>query len=130
MRDDKYQDNHIFMRNRIMATTIQELTFTDDEIEAEREIIRNSLDEIVREVGARMGEAGLTDPVFLTVPNSGQAILTMGTPADPSLEDWHRITKIVCIAVSDRLDGARLRSRALPCAMVNATMNAADVIAD
>lgn len=92
--------------------------------------LSGNLGEIVREVGTRMQDAGLCVPVFLTVPNSGQAILTMGTPADPSLEDWYRITKIVCTTVSGRLAGARLRSRTLPCAMVNATMSAADVIAD
>jgi hypothetical protein len=113
-----------------MTTTIQEAASADEDTEADREIIRESLDAIVRAVGTRMREAGLSDPVFLTVPNGGQAILTMGTPADPSVEDWHRITRIVCIVVSDRLDGIHLRSRALHCAMVNATMNAADVIGD
>ena len=115
-----------------MATTIQEVTRADDGIEADREIIRESLDEIVREVGTKLREAGLSDPVFLTVPNSGQALMTMATPADPNLEYWHRMTKIVCRAVSDRLDGVALRSHPLPCAtvQVNATMNAADVLAN
>jgi hypothetical protein len=113
-----------------MTTTIQEVPSADDGIEADRETIRKSLNEIVQELQIRMREAGLSDPVFLTVPSSGQALMTMATPADPSLEDWHRITKIICIAVSDRLDGIRLRSRTLPCAMANEAMNAADVVAD
>ena len=113
-----------------MTTTIQEAASVEDKIEADREILRESLEEIVREVGTRMQEAGLCDPVFLTVPSGGRALMTMATPADSNHEDWRRMTKIVCIAISDRLDGIRLRSRALPCAMVNATMNAADVIAD
>lgn len=103
---------------------------TDDKIDGERQIIRESLDKIVQELEVRMREAGLTDPVFLTVPNSGQALMTMATPVDPSLGDWNRITKLICVIVSDRLDGIALRSTALPVGIMNTTMNAADVIAD
>jgi hypothetical protein len=109
-----------------MTATVQE----DHRVESKREIIRKSLNEIVQELEIRMREGGFNVPVFLTVPNSGLAVMTMATPADPSLEDWVRITDIICGAVSERLNGISLRSRALPCAMVNATMNAADVIAD
>jgi hypothetical protein len=56
--------------------------------------------------------------------------MTMATPVDPSLGDWNHITKIICVIVSDRLDGIALRSSELPCAMVSATMNAADITAD
>jgi hypothetical protein len=102
-----------------------------DRTDPRREIIRKSLDEIVQELEVRMREAGLSDPVFLTVPSSGQALMTMATPADPNPGDWNRIIKIICVIVSGRLDGMALRSMALPCAMVSATpMNAADVIVD
>jgi hypothetical protein len=112
-----------------MDTNTQPESSTGNWIEAEREILRKSLDKTVQEVGAEMRKAGLSDPVFLTVPNTGQALMTMATPVDPNLGDWNRITKIICVIISDRLDGIALRSQELPCAMASSTMNTADVIA-
>ena len=37
-----------------------------------------------------MREAGLSDPVILTVPDSGRALMTMATPVDPSPGDRNR----------------------------------------
>ena len=116
-----------------MPTIIQDDSLTDDKIEGEREIIRKALTEIVQEVGNRMREAGLTYPVFMTVPSSGNAIMTMATPVDQSndgCDEWPQITAIIQKILSDRLDGVALWSHELPCAMVNTPMNAADVIAD
>jgi hypothetical protein len=49
------------------------------------------------------------------------------TPNDPSDEDWSDASAIVCQIVGKRLDGIQLRGRHLPCAMVQAQMNATDI---
>jgi hypothetical protein len=108
---------------------IVEPTFADDEPEAQRVVIRLALDDIAIEVGAALRDALLDFPIGLTVPNSG-ALLTMVTPVDPSDDDWSQATAIVRHIVSSKLGGIRLRSRPLPCAMVNATMGVAEVTTD
>ena len=60
--------------------------------DAQREIIRQSLDEIAAEVGTALRDAHLDFPVFLTVPNSGESLATMACPLDPS--DERLVTRI------------------------------------
>ena len=98
--------------------------------EAQREIIRQSVNEIAAEVGIALREAHLDFPVFLTVPNSGDSLATMASPLDPSDGDWSHASAIVCRIIGQRLGDARLRGRALHCAVANATMGAAEVTAD
>ena len=62
-------------------------TWTDD-IDARREMIRQSLDAIANDVGMALRDAGLRFPVYLTVPNGGDALATFATPLDPSDDDW------------------------------------------
>jgi hypothetical protein len=107
----------------------QTLSF-ESQVESKREIIRACLSEIIVEIGDRLREAGLNAPIFLTVPLTGDGIVTMATPLDPSDEDWSQVTKIVCSSVSDRLDGVKLRGREMVCAMANSTMVAADLTLD
>ena len=99
-------------------------------VESHREIIRQSLDEIAAEVATALREAHLEFPVFLTVPNSGDSLATMACPIDPSDEDWSHASAIVCRIIGQRLGDARLRGRSLHCAVANATMGAADVMAE
>ena len=101
-----------------------------DRIDAQREIIRQSLDEIAAEVGIALGEAGLTYSVYMTVPSSGTSLATVATPLDPSVEDWSKVMAVVCRIIENRLGSGELRGRELPCAMANGTMGAADVTAD
>jgi hypothetical protein len=103
---------------------------SDNQIESKREIIRGCLNEVIVEIGDRLREAGLNAPIFLTVPRSGDAIVTMATPLDPSDNEWSQVTKIVCSTVSERLNGLKLRGREMICAMANSTMVAADLITD
>ena len=111
-----------------MNTTDDQLEPTDDdELETQRSIIRQSLDEIAEELGVAMRAANLHYPIGLTVPISGEALVTMVTPVDPSDDDWSHATAIVRQIVSRRLGGIRLRSRPLTCAMANAPMNAAEI---
>jgi hypothetical protein len=109
---------------------IVEQTSTNDGREAQREIIRLALDEIATEVGTALRDAHLDFPVFLTVPNSGDSLATMACPLDPSASDWSHASAIVCGIIGKRLGGVGLRGRALHCAVANATMGAADVVAD
>jgi hypothetical protein len=108
---------------------IVEQTSTNDGCEAQREIIRLALDEIATEVGTALRDAHLDFPVFLTVPNSGDSLATMACPLDPSASDWSHASAIVCGIIGKRLGGVGLRGRALHCAVANATMGAADVVA-
>jgi hypothetical protein len=102
-----------------------------DRIEGKREIVRQALDDIALEVGNRLREARLDVPVFLTIPRSGYAIVTMATPLDPLEDVWASVTAIVRQVVSDRLDGIILQSHETPCAMAGATlMSAADLTGD
>ena len=113
-----------------MDTTNQQDSLDAPNVEAERDIIRPILDDIAREVAMRLRDAGLNLQVFLTVPRSGNAIATVGTPTDPDDDVWESVCSIVRRVVSDRLDGMALQSRALPCAMANTMMSAADLTAD
>src|ERR1700693_5888524 len=100
------------------------------EPEAQRTVIRQSLDEIAAEVAVALRNAQLDFPVFLTVPNSGDSLATMACPLDPSDEDWSHASAIVCRIIGQRLGDVRLRGRALHCAVANATVGAAEVMAD
>jgi hypothetical protein len=113
-----------------METTNKQDLSAENRIESKREIIRECLDEIIVVVESRLRAAGLSSTIFLTVPYSGDSVLTMATPLDPSDELWSHIVKIVCEIVSERLNGLKLRSRDMVCAMVNAAMGAAEVTAD
>ena len=96
----------------------------------QREVIRQSLDEIAAEVATSLRDAHLDFPVFLTVPNSGDSLATMASPLDPSDSEWSHASAIVCRIIGQRLGDARLHGRPLHCAVANATMGAADVMAD
>jgi hypothetical protein len=116
------------MKANIVNTTDDKLELTDDdELETQKSIIQQSLDEIASELGLAMRDANLDYPVGLTVPISGAALITMVTPDDPSDDEWSHITAIVRQIVAKRLGGIRLRSRPLKCAMANAPMSASEI---
>ena len=101
-----------------------------DRIDAQREIIRQSLDEIAAEVGTRTGRggdylSGLYDrPQFWNLARNGRHTTR------PAVEDWSKVMAIVCRIIERRVGTGELRGRELPCAMANATMGAADVTAE
>ena len=66
--------------------------------DAQREIIRQSLNEIAAEVASSLRDAHLDFAVFLIVPNS-----TMACPLDPSDGDWSYASAIVCRIIGQRL---------------------------
>ena len=96
----------------------------------QREVIRQSLDEIAAEVATSLRDAHLDFPVFLTVPNSGDSLATMACPIDPSDEDWSHASAIVRRIIGQRLGDPRLCGRSLHCAVAKATMGAAEVMAE
>ena len=106
-------------------------TESDDKLNAKRDIIRQSLDAIANDIGMAMRDVGLTFPVYMTVRNSGDALVTIATPLDPSDSDWQQASAIVCRTLEERVGCGRLRGRELACAIANAGMiNATDVTAD
>jgi hypothetical protein len=80
------------------------------------------LDEIADEVGTALRDAHLDFPVYLAVPNSGDAVATVACPLDPSDEDWSNAAAIVCRIMAKRLGVVRLRSRGLVCAVAGTSM--------
>jgi hypothetical protein len=98
--------------------------------DAQREVIRQTLDAIAAEISIALHNASLDFPVFLTVPNSGESLATMACPLDPSDGDWSHASVIVCRIIGQRLGDVRLCGQPMICAVANATMGAADVIAD
>jgi hypothetical protein len=103
---------------------------TNNTPEAQRAVIKPNLDTIALEVGIALRDARLDFPVFITIPNSGEAIATIATPLDPSNDDWTCAMSIVYQIIGKRLGDVRLRGRPLVCAMANARIGAADVVAD
>ena len=100
-------------------------------IHSHRDIIRQSLNEIANDIGMAMRDVGLTFPVYMTVRNSGDALVTIATPLDPSDSDWQQASAIVCRTLEERVGCGRLGGRELACAIANAgSINAADVTAD
>ena len=97
-------------------------------LDAQRSIIKESLGEIVNDIGMAMRDAGLHFPVFMTVRDSGDSVATIATPIDPSDDDWSRASEIVCEIMGKKIGGGKLRSRALLCAVANAApITAAEV---
>jgi hypothetical protein len=104
---------------------------TDDRLNAQRDIVRQSLNEIANDIGMAMRDVGLTFPVYMTVRNSGDALVTIASPLDPSDEQWQQASAIVRRTLEERVRCGHLRGRELACAIANAgAINAADVTAD
>ena len=91
-------------------------------LDAQRSIIRETLDEIVNDIGMAMRDAGLHFPVFMTLRDSGNSLATIATPRDEPDDDWSRASAIVCNVIGQRIGtveygagnwSARLRTRRL-----------------
>ena len=102
----------------------------DDLRYAQRDLIRQSLNEIANDLSMEMRDAALDFPVYMTVPHSGNSLATIATPLDPSDEDWEKVSAIVCRILERRVGGGRLRGLELTCVLANGSMAAADVTAE
>ncbi len=80
----------------------QDDTPFDNRLDAQREIIRASLNEIASNIGMMMRDAGLHFPVYITVRDIGDSLATIATPVDPSDDDWQHASDIVCRIMEDR----------------------------
>jgi hypothetical protein len=119
-----------------MDTDQQKLEPTDDSefnlshenaIEAEREIIRQSLDAIASDVAMAMRDVGLHYPIGLAVPGSGNSVANILCPVDPPDDDWSHITAIACAVLAKKLGGKSFRGLPIVCAMTSATMGVAEI---
>ena len=99
----------------------------DECIEAHRDIVRQSLDEVATHVEAALQNAGLQSRVYLVAPNTGSAIIQVATLLDPPEADWEKASAIVCQCISDRLGGVKLGMRPLQCAVANPKLHAAEL---
>jgi hypothetical protein len=107
----------------------QDDTPSDNRLDAQREIIREALDEIADDVGMMLRDEGLRFPVYITVRNSGDSLATIATTLDPTDAEWSRASAIVCEVIEKRIGGSELRGRELPCAVANAApISVAEVI--
>jgi hypothetical protein len=104
------------------VNTIAELddSTLDDRLDAQRDIIRQSINEIANDIQVKMRDVGLTFPLYITVRNSGGTLVTIATPLDPSSVDWQRASAIVCQILEEKVGCDRLRVHELPCAIANA----------
>jgi len=98
--------------------------------EKQRQSIKLVLDDIATKVGSGLRAAHLEFPVYLSVPSSGDSLITIACPVDPTDSEWSRATEIVCRVIGERLKGINLHSRPLQCTAVNAIAGAADITAE
>lgn len=92
-----------------------------------RDTIREQLDALAAAVQLALQDANLAQPVFFSVPSSGEAILIFASPLDPSDADWNRISAIVNAIVGERTGVVGLTARDLPCSIAAGTMAVADL---
>jgi hypothetical protein len=93
---------------------------TDDKLDAQRDVIRQSIDATANDIGTAMRDVGLSFPIYIIVRNSGDALATIATSSDPSDADWQQASVIVCRTFEERVGCDRLRGRELACAIANA----------
>ena len=101
-------------------------SLTDDEVEAKRKIIRQSLDEIADEVEDTLRDTNLRSPINIVVP-SRHSLVTIASLHYISPNDWLRMSEIVRQIVSIRLGSNKLRGRPLARAVASAMTDVADV---
>jgi len=74
------------------------------------------LDQIAQQTKLVLSEAGIDLEIFFLVSQNSTAILTFGTPTDPSDDIWARVGEIVSCVVRNSLGIERTRCRGLVCA--------------
>ena len=90
---------------------------TDDSNEANyRERATALIDRIAQQAKQALSNAGIDIDLFFTVPSSGDAILTFGTPADPANDVWDKVRAVVSSVVRDSVGIERTRCRDIVCA--------------
>lgn len=95
----------------------------------ERRKLTASLGKIGSEVTIALGDAGLAIPVYLTVPTSGDALVTFCTPLDPDEQEWDRVCEIIVEIVKRHAAGENLQARKVACIASGISIGAADITA-
>jgi hypothetical protein len=85
------------------------------------------LAEVAAEATAALMDAGLSMPLFFSVPSSGEALATFGMPGNPCEKDRHRACDIIARIVGRKLGIEGLWANAVPCAASVGHMGAADI---
>jgi hypothetical protein len=98
---------------------------TDAKVEAERKIIRTSLDEITAEVQHELRCANTHASISIVVP-SRYALATIVSLDDVPSHEWSRMSAIVREIVGKRLGKTGLRAKPLAHSMAIATVETAD----
>jgi hypothetical protein len=80
---------------------LDDLIEDGDEVTDHRARARAELDQIARLAKQALAEQKIALDLFFLVPNSGQAILMFGTPADPDDELWEQVDEIVSAIVRE-----------------------------
>ena len=88
----------------------------EDTVEAKRTRAAAMLEQIACQVREALRAEDIGMPVFFVIPNSGQAILSFGTPGDPPDDEWERVSEIVTSIVARSLGMRGPRRRELQCA--------------
>jgi len=90
-----------------------------DGLDAQRAILTKSIDDIADKIGMALRDANLRFPVYITVPSSGDSLVSIATPLDPSDDNWERATAIACEVIGRWLGVEKLRSRPMICAIAD-----------
>jgi len=91
----------------------------DGDVSMYRARAASKLDQIIQQVRMALAEQGIHTPVFLLVPNSGNAIMTFGTITDPPDDQLGRVGEIVASIVAQSCGLIRVRRREVVCADTN-----------
>jgi hypothetical protein len=93
-----------------------------------RQKMISCLDDVAAEADIALRDAGLSMPLFFSVPSLGGALATFATPGDPCDEDWSRASEIIALIVGNMLGIAGLRTNSLPCIASGLQVGAADIL--
>jgi hypothetical protein len=123
------QDKYLHTTEDQIMDTMNELEAALDRLDAQREVLTQSLNEITNDIGMALRDAGLDLPIFIAVRQEGEGMATIATPADPSDDDWQRASTIACQIISEKIGCGKLRRRELACAMARGSIAADDLTA-
>jgi hypothetical protein len=88
----------------------------DDDVTAQRARARSLLSQIAEQAKQALSERSIDTTLFFIVPNSGDAVLTFGTPGDPPDAEWERTGEIVASVVAGLIGLRGTRRREVTCA--------------
>jgi len=105
------------METKMQSTNQQDMIAGD--LDDQREILKKSIDDIAGDIGMALRDANLRFPVYITVPSSGDSLVSIATPLDASDDNWERATAIACEVIGRWLGVEKLRSRPMICAIAD-----------